>query len=87
MRTLERTELRPETGAESAAAAHLAEVARALAAMGDVATAISSTQRVGPAEAELIARLLPSLASRYGLNASIRREGESLTVRFERKVS
>jgi hypothetical protein len=66
------------------AATHLADVARALADMRGCATAISSTQRIDDEEFALVQRLLPTFAQSCGLRYTARRDGDSVTVRFER---
>lgn len=70
-----------------AAARHLADVARALADMRGFATAISSTQLMDASEEAAVRKLLPTLAATYGLAYTIRSDGASVTVRFERRAA
>jgi hypothetical protein len=70
--------------AAGGAASHFAETARTLVAMGGMATSISSSAHVEPAEADAIRQFLPDLAARYGIAARIEERGTMLTVTFER---
>ena len=87
---MESIDIRRETASEDevsarSAAAHVVDIARLLAEMPrDMASAVSSTQTVHDAEGQLIRRLAPSLAARYGFRVAIEQHGLSLTVRFER---
>jgi hypothetical protein len=84
VRELTTSDLRLADESEIDAMQHIASIARALADMSGVATAISSTQRLTSAEREALRRLLPSLAARYGLRSSVECDGPSVTVRLER---
>lgn len=65
---------------------HIGWVAETLASMsGSAANAISTTQRVAPADVPALRRMLPSLAARYGFGARIESEGDRVTVRFVRQ--
>jgi hypothetical protein len=64
----------------------IAWAAETLASMsGTTANAISTTQRVAPADVLALRRMLPSLAARYGFGARIESDGDRVTVRFVRE--
>ena len=66
---------------------HITWIARTLMALGpDVASSLSTTQRVGPGEAETIRTLLPLVAKRHGLRARTEEGHGAITVTFERPV-
>ena len=67
---------------ELAVAIHVVDLAGALADMRGLADAISTTQVVEDADADVVERLLPALASRFGVNATFERQGHVLTVRL-----
>jgi len=65
---------------------HIKWVAETLASMSrTTANAISTTQRVAPADALSLRRMLPSLAARYGFGARVESDGDRVTVRFVRQ--
>jgi hypothetical protein len=66
-------------------AAHIAWVAETFASMPvDIATSMSTTQHVGPAELSTVRRLLPALAARYDLRARLENDNGTVTVWFDR---
>lgn len=68
------------------AAEHIAWVAEMLASMpADLATAVSATQRVAPADVPTIRRLLPTLAAQHELRARLEEENGYVTVWFDRR--
>jgi hypothetical protein len=67
------------------AASHVADMARALVAMGSMATSISSSANVDPTEASAIKRFVPELAERFGIAARVEERDSMLTVTFERR--
>jgi hypothetical protein len=70
------------------AAEHLAWVAETLASMpADMATSMSATQRIGPAEMPTIRRLLATLAAQYDLLARVEDDHGYVTVWFDRRRS
>lgn len=68
------------------AAEHIAWVAKTLASMpADLATSMSTTQRVAPADLPTIRHLLPTLAAQYELRARLEEENGHVTVWFDRR--
>ena len=69
-------------------AEHIAWVADTLASMPvDIATSMSTTQHVGPAELSTVRRLLAALAARYDLRARLENDNGTVTVWFDRSRS
>lgn len=67
------------------AAEHIAWVAETLASMpADMATSMSATQRIGPAELPTIRHLLPTLAAQSDLRARLEDDNGFVTVWFDR---
>lgn len=68
------------------AAEHIAWVAETLASMpADMATSMSASQRIGPADVPTIRRLLPTLAAQHELRARLEEENGYVTVWFDRR--
>lgn len=79
----EQTEADERVATETAE--HIAWVAETLASMPDMATSMSATQPVAPADVPTIRRLLPTLAARYELRVRLEEENGYVTVWFDRR--